>query len=57
MLFLSVCLFGITELESSLGEVERSRAIFELAISQSVLDRPELLWKQYIDFEIGEVIV
>ncbi|CAH8268222.1 unnamed protein product [Arabidopsis lyrata] len=32
---------------------ERARAIFELAISQPVLDTPELLWKAYIDFEIS----
>ncbi|EFH52329.1 hypothetical protein ARALYDRAFT_323672 [Arabidopsis lyrata subsp. lyrata] len=32
---------------------KRARAIFELAISQPVLDTPELLWKAYIDFEIS----
>ncbi|GBG68471.1 hypothetical protein CBR_g3016 [Chara braunii] len=42
------------ELERWLGETERGRAIFELAISQPVLDTPELLWKGYIDFEISE---
>lgn len=36
-----------------LGDVDRSRAIFELAVSQPRLDMPELLWKAYIDFEIG----
>eukprot|EP00898_Chlorokybus_atmophyticus_P002064 jgi/Chlat1/2859/Chrsp194S00790 len=41
------------ELERSLGEAERARAIFELAISQPVLDMPELLWKAYIDSEIA----
>ncbi|CAH8306762.1 unnamed protein product [Eruca vesicaria subsp. sativa] len=41
-----------TELESSLAEIERARA--ELAISQPELDMPELLWKEYIDFEIAE---
>jgi len=41
------------DLESSLSEVERARAIFELAIQQPVaLDMPEVLWKAYIDFEI-----
>lgn len=30
------------------------RAIFELAVTQSDLDTPELVWKAYIDFEIGE---
>lgn len=36
------------ELEKLLGEQERCRAIFELAISQPSLDMPELLWKAYI---------
>ncbi|ESR63717.1 hypothetical protein CICLE_v10010580mg [Citrus x clementina] len=34
-----------TELEKSLDETERARAIFELAIAQPVLDLPEFLWK------------
>ncbi|CAH8388447.1 unnamed protein product [Eruca vesicaria subsp. sativa] len=42
------------EFEMSLSEKDRARAIFELAISQPVLDMPELLWKSYIDFEISE---
>ncbi|KAM7494323.1 hypothetical protein LguiB_028932 [Lonicera macranthoides] len=42
------------ELERSLSETERTRAIFELAIAQPALDMPELLWKAYIDFEISE---
>ena len=42
------------ELERALGEVGRTRGIYELAISQPVLDMPEALWKAYIDFEIGE---
>lgn len=33
------------ELEISLGETDRARAIFELAIAQPALDMPELLWK------------
>ena len=33
------------ELERSLMETERARAIFELAIAQPALDMPELLWK------------
>lgn len=40
-------------LEGSVGETERSRAVFELAIRQPVLDMPETLWKAYIDFEVG----
>ncbi|KAI9278918.1 hypothetical protein BDA99DRAFT_493443 [Phascolomyces articulosus] len=42
------------ELEKVLDESDRCRAIFELGISQPVLDMPELLWKAYIDFEISE---
>ncbi|KAK4593321.1 hypothetical protein RGQ29_017444 [Quercus rubra] len=42
------------ELEGSLCETERARAMFELAIAQPALDMPELLWKAYIDFEISE---
>lgn len=33
------------ELERSLGESERARGVYELAIAQPVLDMPELLWK------------
>ena len=40
------------ELESILGDAERTRAIFQLAIQQPQLDMPEMLWKAYIDFEI-----
>jgi crooked neck len=40
------------ELESSLSENDRARAIFELAVGQPSLDMPEVLWKTYIDFEI-----
>ncbi|OQD62985.1 hypothetical protein PENPOL_c010G07969 [Penicillium polonicum] len=42
------------ELERSLDDAERTRAIYELAIEQSILDMPELVWKHYIDFEEGE---
>lgn len=34
--------------------LDRPRAIFELAVSQPQLDMPELLWKAYIDFEEEE---
>ena len=34
--------------------LQRCRAIYELAVSQSALDMPEMLWKNYIDFEIDE---
>ncbi|KAK0104776.1 NineTeen Complex (NTC) component [Cadophora gregata] len=43
-----------SELERGLDDLERTRAIFELAIDQPVLDMPELLWKAYIDFEEEE---
>lgn len=33
------------DLERSLGEAERARAVYELAITQPVLDMPEILWK------------
>lgn len=42
------------EIESQLEDFARTRAIFELGISQSPLSMPELLWKAYVDFEIEE---
>ena len=44
------------ELESALGDYERARGIFELAVEQPRLDMPELAWKAYIDAEtsLGE---
>lgn len=42
------------ELERGLDDLERARAIFELAAEEPQLDMPELLWKAYIDFEEGE---
>ncbi|OZJ03774.1 Pre-mRNA-splicing factor clf1 [Bifiguratus adelaidae] len=42
-----------TEMERRLEEYERTRAIFELAVDQPVLDMPEMLWKAYIDFEFS----
>uniref|UniRef100_T1GQ08 Pre-mRNA-splicing factor Syf1/CRNKL1-like C-terminal HAT-repeats domain-containing protein n=1 Tax=Megaselia scalaris TaxID=36166 RepID=T1GQ08_MEGSC len=42
------------ELESLLGDDERARGIYELAIQQQRLDMPELLWKGYIDFEVNQ---
>lgn len=42
------------ELERGLDDLERTRAIYELAVSQPQLDMPELLWKSYIDFEEEE---
>jgi crooked neck len=42
------------ELESLLGDIDRARAIYELAVNQPRLDMPEILWKSYIDFEIEQ---
>lgn len=42
-----------TQVESAVEDFERVRAIFELAVQQS-LDMPEIVWKAYIDFETGE---
>ncbi|XP_052767200.1 crooked neck-like protein 1 [Mya arenaria] len=42
------------ELETILGDADRARAIYELAIAQTKLDMPEVLWKAYIDFEIEQ---
>lgn len=42
------------ELETILGDVERARSIFEIAISQPRLDMPEVIWKSYVDFEIEQ---
>lgn len=42
------------ELENLLGDTDRARAIFELAVQQPRLDMPELLWKAYIDFEVSQ---
>lgn len=40
-----------SELETILGDTDRARAIFELAVNQPLMDMPELLWKSFIDFE------
>ncbi len=42
------------ELETTLNEFDRTRALYELGVSQEILDKPELLWKSYIDFEISQ---
>ncbi|KAK7506895.1 hypothetical protein BaRGS_00001746 [Batillaria attramentaria] len=42
------------ELETILGDVERARAIFRLAVNQPQLDMPEVLWKAFIDFEVEQ---
>lgn len=42
------------DLERGLDDLDRTRAIFELAVGQPVLDMPEVVWKAYIDFEEEE---
>ncbi|VDN60824.1 unnamed protein product [Dracunculus medinensis] len=42
------------ELETLLGDVDRARAIFNIAVQQPSLDMPEVLWKAYIDFEVNQ---
>lgn len=37
-----------------MGDIERARGIYELAIAQPRLDMPEVLWKAYIDFEVEQ---
>lgn len=37
-----------------LGDSDRTRAIYELAVDQPALDMPEVLWKSYIDYEFSE---
>ncbi|KAJ2905102.1 pre-mRNA-splicing factor CLF1 [Zalerion maritima] len=45
---------SFANLERALDDLERVRAIYELAVERPVLDMPELLWKSYIDFEEEE---
>ncbi|OQR96498.1 pre-mRNA-splicing factor, Crooked neck [Thraustotheca clavata] len=40
------------DMEKSISEIARARAIYELAVGQSVLDKPEMIWKAFIDFEV-----
>ena len=42
------------ELERGLEDLDRTRALYEIAVDQAELDMPELLWKAYIDFEESE---
>ena len=42
------------EFEGQLDEIERARAIFEIAINRPNLDMPENVWKSYIDLEISQ---
>ena len=40
--------------EAALDDQDRARALFELSVTQSELDMPELVWRKYIDFEESE---
>ena len=42
------------ELETVLGDIDRARGIYDLAVDQPQIDMPEVLWKAYIDFELEE---
>jgi crooked neck len=42
------------ELETILGDYDRVRGIYELAIQQHKLDMPEIVWKSFIDFEVDQ---
>ncbi|CAD6214015.1 unnamed protein product [Miscanthus lutarioriparius] len=50
----TVMLGGSMRLEKNLSETDRARSIYELAIAQPALDTPEVLWKEYLQFEIDE---
>eukprot|EP00485_Elphidium_margaritaceum_P022952 CAMPEP_0202711074 /NCGR_PEP_ID=MMETSP1385-20130828/22943_1 /ASSEMBLY_ACC=CAM_ASM_000861 /TAXON_ID=933848 /ORGANISM="Elphidium margaritaceum" /LENGTH=729 /DNA_ID=CAMNT_0049370737 /DNA_START=27 /DNA_END=2216 /DNA_ORIENTATION=- len=39
-------------LEDKLQEYERAAAIYELGVQQTVLDEPQTLWSNYIEFEV-----
>jgi crooked neck len=49
----SMAWIGFAELERGLADIERVRAIYELALIEP-LDMPELVWKAYIDCEEDE---
>jgi hypothetical protein len=38
----------LNRLEAVLGEEERARGIYELAVTQPLLDMPEVLWKKCV---------
>ena len=39
-------------LENKLDEYQRAKAIYELGINQEILDEPQNLWHNYIQFEL-----
>ena len=42
------------ELEKMLGDSDRARGLYEIAVAQPLLDMPEVIWKGFIDFEVSE---
>lgn len=46
--------FQFAELETFIGDVDRARSIYEYATTQPQLDMPDLIWKSYIEFEVGQ---
>ncbi|KAL3101196.1 hypothetical protein niasHT_027952 [Heterodera trifolii] len=50
----SISWMKYAELETLLGDEQRARAVFQIAVQQPSLDMPEVLWKAYIDFEIEQ---
>ena len=43
---------GFIELEKELEEYARCEALYELAVDSQEIDRPEIIWKSFIDFFI-----
>eukprot|EP00946_MAST-07B_sp_MAST-7B-sp1_P003242 g3242.t1 len=41
-------------LEGDVGEEERCRAVFNIAVEQDNIERPEVVWKAFIDYEISQ---
>eukprot|EP00386_Alphamonas_edax_P015313 GDKI01046813.1.p1 GENE.GDKI01046813.1~~GDKI01046813.1.p1 ORF type:complete len:701 (+),score=256.80 GDKI01046813.1:78-2105(+) len=48
---------SLVELEQTAEEHDRARGVCEIAVQMEQMDRPELIWKCYIDFEssLGEI--
>lgn len=42
------------QMEQTLGDIDRARAIFEMAIEEPEMEMPEIVWKKYIEFETEE---
>jgi len=43
---------AFADLEAAVGEQTRARAVCELAVARADVDKPEHVWKRYIDLEI-----